>query len=366
MRQEKRKMCTGFVYWGQIAFLHLLAMTFYRGFLFRSISGLSALQSKILLWVLAIANYILCTTTSDAHGKKGQAIILPLLFPYAVYTYFTYSDYFPHPALILLILAAVVLCVYLVWTWVRPIPASRKRSRVIWSRLYQSLRYMRSIPALFLSPLLVAVIVVMLQGGTLVVSDVRADPEPSYNETADAAHTSNEWVRQLDEEKWQGLSDREKLDLLQLVANNECAILGVYHDVRVQSGITSKDTVLGEYCVSKHVITINNNHLRNVPPLEAVETIAHECHHAYAWCLTHFLEETDNQYKDMFLFNDARKYTEEFENYHDGGETHEEYEEYYYQAVEEDAREYAENAVERYEYIISLYEIADLSKGERS
>ena len=80
MRQEERKMCTGFVYWGQIAFLHLLAMTFYRGFLFRSVSGLSALRSKILLWVLAIANYFLCTTTSDAHGKKGQAIILPLLF----------------------------------------------------------------------------------------------------------------------------------------------------------------------------------------------------------------------------------------------------------------------------------------------
>ena len=366
MKQEMNSKGMEFVYWGQIAFLHLLAMTFYRSFLFRSVPGLSALQSKILLWVLVIANHFLCTTTSEAHGRKGQAIILPILFPYAVYTYFTYSDYFHHSALILSILAAVVLCVYLVWTWVRPIPANRKRSRVIRSRLYQSLRYMRSIPALFLSPLLVAVIVVMLQGGTLVVSDVQADPEHSYKDTAAAAHTNNDWVRNLDEEKWQELSTQERLDLLQLVANNECAILGVYHDVRVRSGIMRKDTVLGTYDSSQHVITININSVENGSPQEAVEIIAHECYHAYQRCLTHLLADTNEQYKDLYLFTDIRQYMKEYSDYHDGGETHEEYEEYYYQAVEEDAREYAENAVERYEYIISLYEIADLSKGERS
>ena len=355
MRQEKRKMCTGFVYWGQIAFLHLLAMTFYRSFLFRSVSGLSTLQSKILLWVLAIANYILCTSTAETHGRKRQAIILPLLFPYAVYTYFTYSDYFHHSALILLILAAVVLCVYLVWTWVRPIPVSRKRSRVIRSRLRQTLRYMRNIPTLFLSPLLVAVIVVMLQGGALVVSDVQAEPKPSYKDTADAAQTNNDWVRNLDKEKWQELSTQKRLDLLQLVANNECAILGVYHDVRVQSGIMRKNTVLGTYNSNEHVITININILKNASPQEAVEIIAHECYHAYQRCLTHLLADTNEQYKDLYLFTGVRQYVKEYSDYHDGGETAEEYEKYYDQTVEEDARAFAESAVERYEYVLSLY-----------
>ncbi len=112
-----------------------------------------------------------------------------------------------------------------------------------------------------------------------------------------------------------------------------------------------KDTVLGTYDSNQHVITININSLKNSSPQKAVEIIAHECYHAYQRCLTHLLADTNEQYKNLLLFTDIRQYVMEYSDYHDGGETHEEYEEYYSQSVEEDAREYAESAVERYDYI---------------
>lgn len=354
MKEKKRDKNAGFVYWGQLAFLHLLAMIFFSRSLFRKVYGFSAVQSKIILRILVIANFLLGVFFSDKHGKKGQAILLPLLFPYVVYTYFTYSQYFHNSSVILVILMVIVLCFYLAWTWVRPIPEARKRSRVIWARICQSVRYMRNIPALFLCPLIVAAAVVMLQGGTLIVSDIDTVQTPQSKSGAITEIESTDWIGMLNEDNWTKLSTQEKLDLLQLVANYECAVLGVYHDVRVQSGITSKDTVMGTYSASKHVITININHLKNDPPLEAVKTIAHECHHAYAWCLTHMLSDTDNQYKNLDLFADAWQYSEELTHYHDGGDTHEEFEDYYYQAVEEDAREFAESVAERYEAMMDL------------
>ncbi len=345
--EGKRAYIFEYVFW------LLLSMYWYRTLFFRSIFDFSVNQSKVVLWIWVISYCLISYSLTDARSRTGWSIFITLLFPYELYAILTYSKYFHTLTLTLSYLSAIVLCIYLFLTWARPIPRQRKRPAVIRSRVRRSIYYVRSIPTFFLCPFIVVVLVTLLRGGTLLLPKVDAT---HYGVSGESTLFDNlDTIRKLDDECWKNLSAQEKLDVLQVVANVERDGLGIYHDIMVQSGIMQRDSIVGEYDPVNHVVTINIDHLKSDPVQEVLDTVLHECYHAYQWCLAHLLVDSDEQYRNLYLFADARQYVNEFENHHDGGDTHKEYEAYYYQSVELNARTYAANAVEGYFTLIELY-----------
>ena len=331
----------------------LLSMYWYRSIFFRSIFDFSVNQSKVVLWIWVVSFCLVSYALTDARNRTGWTIFITLLFPYELYAILTYYRYFYVLVRILSYLAATVLCVYLFCTWARPIPSHRKRLAIIKSRVRHSIYYVRSIPTFFLFPFMVVVLATLLRGGTLLLPKVDAT---QYGANGESTLFDNlDTICKLDDKRWEELSAQEKLDVLQVVANVERNGLGIYHDIMVQSGIMQRDSIVGEYDPVNHVITINIDHLQRDTAQETLDTVLHECYHAYQWCLAHLFADSDEQYRNLYLFADARQYVNEFENYHDGGDTHKEYEAYYYQSVELNARTYAANAVEGYFSLIELY-----------
>lgn len=342
-----------FGYIAENIFWLLLSMYWYRSIFFRSIFNFTVSQSKVFLWALVIIICLLSYLFTNSRNRTGATIFLTLLLPYELYAIFTYSKYFPVLTLILSILSAIVLIIYLFWTWIHPFPRNKNRVAIIRSRIRQSAFYVRSIPAIFLCPFLAVVLITLLRGGTLIVPNI--DPT-QYKASEESLLLGNlDTICKLNEEQWTELSSQEKIDVLQLIVAIERDSLGIYHEISLQCEISKKDSVLGEYDPINHVIMINIDHLEKDPPQEVLDTIVHECYHAYQWCLAHLFADSDEQYRELYLFTDAKQYVNEFSNYHDDGDSYKDYVSYYYQSVEVNARIYAANAVEHYYSLIDFY-----------
>lgn len=344
------KCKNSFEYIAENIFWLLLSMYWYRSIFFRNIFNFTVSQSKIFLWALVIIICLLSYLFTNSRNRTGATISLTLLLPYEFYAIFTYSKYFPVLTLILSVLSVLILIIYLFWIWIHPFPRNRNRVAIIHSRIRQSALYIRSIPAIFLCPFLAVGLITLLRGSTLVIPNIYTAQCETSEESLLLENLYT--IRKLNEEQWTELSTQEKIDILQLIVTVERDGLGIYHEILLQCGISKKDSVLGEYDPINHVIMINIDHLEKDPPQEVLDTIVHECYHAYQWCLAHLFADSDEQYQELYLFTDAKQYINEFSNYHDGGDS---YEDYYYQSVEVDARIYAANAVEYYYSLIDFY-----------
>ena len=230
-------------------------MYWYRSLCFRSIFDFTVSQSKMFLWVLVITFCLLSYLFTDSRSRSGLTIFISLLFPFELYAILTYSKYFHVLTLILTILSMVILSIYLFWTWARPFPRNRKRSAIIRSRVRHTILYIRSIPAIFLCPFLVVVLITLLRGGTLIIPNIDTT---QYKNSEDSLLLANiNPLCKLSEEQWAGLSSQEKIDVLQIVIEIEREGLGIYHDLSLQCGMIKDDSILGKYDPINQIITID-------------------------------------------------------------------------------------------------------------
>lgn len=130
-----------------------------------------------------------------------------------------------------------------------------------------------------------------------------------------------------------------------MVCNAETKRLGLQTP---QISIKSRyfeNNLLGAYMRADHTILINAKLLKETAE-EALVCTAHECFHALQYDLVEFYDSVPDEKKKLMIFNTVEKYKTEFSNYKDG--YCEDFDDYYDQSVEEDARSFSNYAPDVY------------------
>ena len=152
----------------------------------------------------------------------------------------------------------------------------------------------------------------------------------------------------LNDRRWVELSDQEKLDVLQVVADIEADYLGI-QPVSVVNCRMEEHTI-GYYSHAQRQTAIDLAQHEGKSALSYVRTVLHECRHAYQHDCVDSLDWSDPLVQQGAYFMQAR----EWKRNQDGYVTAEEsLSGYYEQAIEQDARDYEENRL--YDYRDQIY-----------
>lgn len=325
-----------------------LAMLWYRTMLFRPVLALSNRQSRLLLWVLVVAGLLGGYALTCRTRRNGWNLFVTVLLPFEVYSLLTYGPYFPALSLASLGAALALTAAYSLWVLLSPIRRPDRRRAILLRRGAVSLMGGRSILALCTTVVLAAVVGTALRGGVLLVPDRRAQDGTQGQKDTISGHM--EELCRLEEENWAALTVQERLDVLQTVANIERSYLGVPHELSLGAGTLEED-VLGHYDFVTNQIVLSLDHLAEDDADDVLDTVLHECYHAYQHNLVELYGQSPERYRELQIFTAARDYAEEMADYQDGDD----FSAYYSQRCERDARNYAEAGVQDYYDRLALY-----------
>ena len=158
-------------------------------------------------------------------------------------------------------------------------------------------------------------------------------------------------VLNLRQEVWETLSLDQKINALDVVVKIESRYWGIPYEINITvEGLSTG--ISGAYSNSKHLIYLDKDYLSSASAKSILDTIAHEMHHCYQYCLVELYEKTDELYVNLIIFNDAKKYEENFNNYQSGKE---DIRAYWLRPVEKSARKFARDAVDEYYEKINRY-----------
>ena len=146
-----------------------------------------------------------------------------------------------------------------------------------------------------------------------------------------------EYLKMWEDERLAKLTDKEKIELFQKFADLECTYLGI-EPVHVEKEVFLNKNKRGSYNPEERILSISDQLLK-VSSANAMETLLHECHHAYAWDLVLHLERNKElANSDFLLYRDVLEWRMGFERYVNGEE---DYDAYYWNPVEIAARRHA-------------------------
>lgn len=144
----------------------------------------------------------------------------------------------------------------------------------------------------------------------------------------------------LNESRWTGMNDREKTRVLEQLAREQAASLGLrkHMDVKVED---LEEGLAGEYRNDSATICIDTESFTGERPERLMYIICHEVRHAYQFALADAWVNLceDSRYAELEVFDDMKASYEGLNNYCRASEDREAYEN---QWVEEDARKYAD------------------------
>lgn len=321
-------------------FYSVLAAFWYKRVLFANLFGFDDDTSKWILYVSVGVLVAIGVRMTIGRRRNNISLIINIAFPFCVYTVIAYMHYLRILIVVLLIIAVIVSIVYVVLTKRYSVSVSGKNQRHFSFNRFSVLG-VRTIMTSCTSLVVVYLVASTVTGIQLFnpKSQTAEDSVPSfveyYEDNADI-------FDKLEEHTWATLSPEEKLDVLQVVCNGEKAKLGIKDPIYIKSKVFRND-LLGEFIAADNTVLINAKHLENDSSYSVLTTVTHECYHSYERSLVKLYDTVDEDQKRLMAFDRAAHYKEEFANYHDG-----ESDDYYFQAVEIDARDYSEEAAEDY------------------
>lgn len=258
------------------------------------------------------------------------------------YTVLTYWPIYPRLIKICLVAADILSLLYAALVLCRRI-RSRKYALKIFCRRLGLVAFMsKKIVGMSLALIMGFSGANVLFGSSLLKSDVR--PATKTNLSEQTVADNMDTILLLQEDEWEKLSAQERLNVLQTVANIEQRYLGLPNELNV--GVANLDAdILGYYTDETHEIIVSADSLLYDSPWEVLDTICHEAYHSYQYRLVEALDGADENSKNLRIFRKAYTYADEFTSYKDGST---DFCGYYTQDCENDARDYAEDAVSDY------------------
>lgn len=157
----------------------------------------------------------------------------------------------------------------------------------------------------------------------------------------------------LDDKEWANMASPDKLTVLELVLEEEVSYFGLPFELTLTYQDDLPEHTYGSYVSQAHEILISPSAIND--PVDAVDTICHEVHHAYAQVTTECYGQLRPEYRNLLPFQHVPDYIKEYSDYKncDGIENLDKtqadkmFQAYASQALEQDARSYAAEACER-------------------
>lgn len=194
----------------------------------------------------------------------------------------------------------------------------------------------RKLSAFILAGLLLFSPIYILSGR--ISTEPEAAGESAMSETQDL----NRLAVAMNDTTWNERSMKERADAVQTLVCVICGELGVedYPAVKVEK---MNENTYALYRETKNEITVNTKVL-NGKPEDIIETVSHETYHKYQHKIVALYNSMDSEEKKLVLFDKAREYYRELGNYVSGEK---DFEKYKNQALESDAREFAQQETEK-------------------
>lgn len=338
MRDGNTMSKTGYilahVFWG------LPAAVIYQYACFRCALGLDFTMSRLLLWGIMIGLLGLGIALTWGRRRNHLSMFVNLVLPLETYIALSYWPAVKRPFMAVGAAAGIVAFAYFLTVMCRKIENRGRCGVIFMRRLRYGVLGGRTLAALCLTLLFIPVGVKAALGCDLFYPAVAPAASSAENHTI-AGHL--EELRKLEEDTWETLDRAERLDLLQTVANIEDTYLGLPHELFVTAG-DLPESIAGQYDDGTHTITLDADYLMNRLARDVLDTVCHEAYHAYQHRLCDAYDSLDSDFKGLLLFYRTEKYTVDFKNYYSGDD----FDAYYSQQVEVDARNYAADAVEDY------------------
>ena len=325
----------------------LIATFWYKLTIFRRLPIMTMDQSIVVFIVLAIVCTFVGIVLSVGCARNGTSILDNILIIYGMWTILSYHDTFPVYLNIILCIAALTAVIVLSRLMLRLKNTDIREKKRIFKTINMLTKARRIIAAVC------AVIITPFLYSFYRYHEISWLPDSSYYEEADSIwmiENNPDILYNLQEDVWEGLTNKEKADLLQSLANIETHYLGLNHTLNVKV-MDDRDSVLGSYRDLTHTITINKKHFDNLSAHLAVEVISHESYHSYQHSLCKAYDSVNPAYSSLKLFSDVPHYIAEFRSPVDLDVDRDKYNA---QLCERRAREYAaQRVIVYYSYIDS-------------
>lgn len=344
MKSNNRYSLMEFLLWN-ILFM-AVAFVWYDN-LFKCMDNLTYKESRDKLVRLIILFIVLGISLELKKRRNRFSIFINVVFPYGIYTAVVYWDVKDRYIRIVIGTCIVVFITYSILVLMQRAKKKIRVSQLLKRKVEKIIVAAQKIFATGLAVIICIIAGDVMWNNTIVNTSVEAT---NYGNTGNTIESNIRTLVKLESNTWKKLSIRERLDVLQVVANVEQNYLGV-NDLNVTVR-EMDDSINGSYDDGKHNIMINFNHIQKDSSWDLVKTVTHEAYHSYEYKLIELYRKVDDNYKKMKIFKNVEEYIYEFDNYNDGSYG---IDEYYRQKCEKNAREYSEEAVLDYYEQITDY-----------
>ncbi len=326
---------------------NLLIFIWCKSLFFRCLPGISYFESVLVLLGIAVLVIGFGIALTWNWGRNYRSVVENIIMTWCLYVVIAYADVFRKRMMIIAIVTTMITLLMTLMIVARRIRRKDKKKQIIRRRVRNTVALWRRNTAVASLVLLVPIGATVMFNGTVLTSSEVEVIEMYGDEHSLSANI--EVISNIEPSRWSKLNMQEKLDVLQKIINCECRYNGISHEVYLGTAELSGST-LAHYDDSKYQIVIDINHLDD-DGYEVLETIIHECTHAYQHEQVELYRSLDEKSRNLLMFWEVSEYMDEFENYIDGSEDPYGY---YLQLAEIDARERAEK--DSLEYIERINE----------
>lgn len=314
-----------------------VANAFYSMLLFRCVGQMGLSNSRCVLWGLVVGCCAWGISWQHQRYRNDFRVFCNVALAFGSYAVITYMALFPARIGLILAISVALAAGYVALIQVQPMdctsPARRRLIRI--RRIERSVAAVHATLSLGLFCILALFVSSIFFGAAVLNPAVEAtDPRQGTDQTI---AVNEECLLLLEESRWRALSVRQRLDVMQTVANVECGELGLPGALTVGADDLGQG-VYGCYDDQSRRILLDLDMLREEPSCQALITVCHEAFHSYQHRMIDVYDQVGQESRTLQFLRDAGTYRMEFGDYQDGEEDFEAYEA---QACETDARSYA-------------------------
>lgn len=319
----------------------LIAAFWYKQILFRCISGVSYSHCRLILFGMVLGYSIVCLVLFRS-WRTYLTLGINVLIPFGIYTFLIYHDMLSTNVLILI--PSFLSILYLIAAILKPIDSNSCKKIRIYKKRFLKCLYFANI---CFSTMFLGIMAFLGYNGTYSSNLIKADIEAARLEFMNMDDCTKDLMN-FEDDIWCNLSIAEKMNALQMLANIEAYQLGLPHELNVGTN-NLDDNVGGCYDIRTHSICVEYECLKDSKADYMVNLICHEAYHAYQFNLCEMVNKYDLNHdpdlKNLKVIKHASMYNHEFNHYISVSQ---DFDRYYSQLSEIDARNYAAQKTQEY------------------
>lgn len=339
---EKGEYIKEHIIWGFISFL------WGKPFFFICLPNCTYMESLLVLLLIGVCVMGLGIIFTWKRGRNTKNALQNIIVSWAVYVCILYFELYKKRIFQIGIICAVVSGLMTVLVLARKIKNQDRKKQIVDRRIRNVIflwrRNITYASLIFLVPLGASLII----KGTIMNSEVKSVKTYGEEHGMDA---NMEEISCFVPEKWADLDLQQRLNVCQKIVNCEGFYYGFTHEVNVGTA-DLEEYVCGNYNSAIHQIIIDLDYLKDANSYEVLETLLHECAHAYQHEQVEVYQMVNENYRNLRMFDDIADYAEEFADYQNGSE---DFAEYYFQKTEMEARSTGRDISEVYIREINRY-----------